>query len=113
MTSQPIEQRRILRTEIPGPASQILHARKLAAVSAGVSTGLPAYIERGAGGILVDADGNHLIDFGSGIAVTSVGNGAPAGRRGGATTDRRASPTPASWSTLTRSTSRSARSSTS
>ncbi len=77
MTSQPIEQRRILRTEIPGPASQILHARKLAAVSAGVSTGLPAYIERGAGGILVDADDNHLIDFGSGIAVTSVGNGAP------------------------------------
>jgi 4-aminobutyrate aminotransferase/(S)-3-amino-2-methylpropionate transaminase len=77
MTSQPIEQRRILRTQIPGPASQILHARKLAAVSAGVSTGLPAYIERGAGGILVDADDNHLIDFGSGIAVTSVGNGAP------------------------------------
>ncbi len=77
MTSQPIEQRRILRTAIPGPASQALQARKLAAVSAGVSTGLPAYVERGAGGILVDADGNQLIDFGSGIAVTSVGNGAP------------------------------------
>lgn len=30
------------------------------------------------GGILVDADGNHLIDFGSGIAVTTVGNAAPA-----------------------------------
>ena len=27
------------------------------------------------GGILVDADGNQLIDFGSGIAVTTVGNG--------------------------------------
>ncbi len=75
--STPIKQRRILRTEIPGPASQALHARKLAAVSAGVSTGLPAYIERAAGGILVDADGNQLIDFGSGIAVTSVGNAAP------------------------------------
>ena len=73
----PIEQRRVLRTAIPGPASQALHARKLAAVSAGVSTGLPAYIERAAGGILVDADGNQLIDFGSGIAVTSVGNAAP------------------------------------
>jgi 4-aminobutyrate aminotransferase/(S)-3-amino-2-methylpropionate transaminase len=77
MTSEPIEQRRILRTAVPGPASQALQARKLAAVSAGVSTGLPAYVERGAGGILVDADGNQLIDFGSGIAVTSVGNGAP------------------------------------
>ncbi|MBK6443120.1 MAG: 4-aminobutyrate--2-oxoglutarate transaminase [Actinomycetales bacterium] len=75
--STPIEQRRILRTAIPGPASQALHARKLAAVSSGVSTGLPAYIERAAGGILVDADGNQLIDFGSGIAVTSVGNAAP------------------------------------
>ena len=46
MTSQPIEQRRILRTQIPGPASQILHARKLAAVSAGVSTGCLLYTSR-------------------------------------------------------------------
>src|SRR5213078_3450161 len=29
------------------------------------------------GGVLVDADGNSLIDFGSGIAVVSVGNSAP------------------------------------
>ena len=77
MTAQPIEQRRVLKTAIPGPRSQALQARKLASVSAGVSTGLPIYVERGAGGILVDADGNQLIDFGSGIAVTSVGNGAP------------------------------------
>ena len=33
---------------------------------------------RAGGGVLVDVDGNHLIDFGSGIAVTSVGNAAPA-----------------------------------
>ena len=77
MTAQPIEQRRILKTAIPGPRSQALHARKLASVSTGVSTGLPIYVERGAGGILVDADDNQLIDFGSGIAVTTVGNGAP------------------------------------
>ena len=75
MTAQPIEQHRVLKTAIPGPRSQALQARKLASVSAGVSTGLPIYVERGAGGILVDADGNQLIDFGSGIAVTSVGNG--------------------------------------
>ena len=41
MTAQPIEQRRILKTAIPGPRSQALHARKLASVSTGVSTGLP------------------------------------------------------------------------
>jgi 4-aminobutyrate aminotransferase / (S)-3-amino-2-methylpropionate transaminase / 5-aminovalerate transaminase len=71
-------QSRKLVTSIPGPRSQQLHARKAAAVSAGVGVGLPAYIERAAGGILVDVDGNHLIDFGSGIAVTTVGNSAPA-----------------------------------
>lgn len=72
-----IEQKRVLNTAIPGPRSQALHERKLAAVSAGVGTGLPVYVEKAAGGILVDVDGNQLIDFGSGIAVTTVGNGNP------------------------------------
>jgi 4-aminobutyrate aminotransferase/(S)-3-amino-2-methylpropionate transaminase len=72
-----VDQQRRLVTSIPGPRSQELHARKAAAVSAGIGVGLPAYIERAAGGILVDVDGNHLIDFGSGIAVTSVGGSAP------------------------------------
>jgi 4-aminobutyrate aminotransferase / (S)-3-amino-2-methylpropionate transaminase / 5-aminovalerate transaminase len=73
----PIEQRRILRTAIPGPRSELLHKRKLSAVSAGVGTLLPIYVERAGGGIVVDVDGNQLIDFGSGIAVTTVGNAAP------------------------------------
>jgi 4-aminobutyrate aminotransferase/(S)-3-amino-2-methylpropionate transaminase len=38
---------------------------------------LPAFVERGADGLLIDVDGNQLIDFGSGIAVTGVGNPAP------------------------------------
>lgn len=70
-----IEQKRILATTVPGPRSAELAARKSAAVSAGVGTGLPAYIVKGEGGILLDVDGNHLIDFGSGIAVSTVGNG--------------------------------------
>ncbi|HEX4705155.1 MAG TPA: 4-aminobutyrate--2-oxoglutarate transaminase [Pseudonocardiaceae bacterium] len=72
-----IEQRRHLATAIPGPKSVALHARKAAAVSVGVSNALPVYVERAGGGILVDVDGNSLIDFGSGIAVTTVGNAAP------------------------------------
>jgi 4-aminobutyrate aminotransferase / (S)-3-amino-2-methylpropionate transaminase / 5-aminovalerate transaminase len=72
-----VEQRRVLRTAIPGPQSQELHARKTSAVAAGVGVTLPVYVVSAGGGILVDADGNHLIDFGSGIAVTSVGNAAP------------------------------------
>jgi 4-aminobutyrate aminotransferase/(S)-3-amino-2-methylpropionate transaminase len=34
-------------------------------------------VERAGGGIIVDVDGNQLIDFGAGIAVVSVGNAAP------------------------------------
>ena len=72
-----ITQKRHLATEIPGPRSQALHARKQAAVSAGIGNALPVYVERAGGGILVDVDGNQLIDFGSGIAVTTVGNASP------------------------------------
>jgi 4-aminobutyrate aminotransferase/(S)-3-amino-2-methylpropionate transaminase len=72
-----VPQQRLLKTEIPGPRSVELHARKQAAVSSGVGTTLPVYVERAGGGIIVDADGNQLIDFGAGIAVVSVGNAAP------------------------------------
>src|SRR6266516_6635524 len=72
-----VPQHRLVKTAIPGPRSAELHARKAAAVAPGVGTTLPVYVERAGGGILVDADGNQLIDFGSGIAVVSVGNAAP------------------------------------
>ncbi len=72
-----VEQKRVLATAIPGPRSVELHARKTAAVSSGVGATLPVYVERAGGGIIVDVDGNQLIDFGSGIAVVSVGNAAP------------------------------------
>ncbi len=72
-----VTQKRLLRTEIPGPKSLELHARRNRAVPSGVSTALPIYITDAGGGIVVDVDGNQLIDFGSGIAVVSVGNAAP------------------------------------
>ena len=72
-----VAQERRLITDIPGPKSVGMMARKAEAVSAGVGVGLPAFIERAGGGVLVDVDGNHLIDMGSGIAVTSVGNANP------------------------------------
>ena len=76
MTALPQERR--LVTTVPGPKSQELHARRGAAVAAGVSSVLPVYAARAAGGIVEDVDGNRLIDFGSGIAVTSVGAAAEA-----------------------------------
>jgi 4-aminobutyrate aminotransferase/(S)-3-amino-2-methylpropionate transaminase len=71
-----VKQERLLVTEIPGPRSVELLARTRQAVARGVGITLPVFIEEAGGGILVDADGNHLIDFGSGIAVTNVGNSA-------------------------------------
>jgi 4-aminobutyrate aminotransferase/(S)-3-amino-2-methylpropionate transaminase len=70
------QERRVV-TAIPGPRSTELHARKTAAVAGGVGTVLPIYITAAGGGVLVDVDGNSLIDLGAGIAVTSVGNAAP------------------------------------
>ncbi|EME50886.1 4-aminobutyrate--2-oxoglutarate transaminase [Amycolatopsis decaplanina] len=72
------ETQRRLRTEIPGPASRALQERRAAVVAAGVSSVLPVYVTSAEGGLLTDADGNVLIDFGSGIAVTNVGHAAPA-----------------------------------
>ena len=71
-----LAQERRLVTEIPGPRSRALLARREAAVAPGVATMLPVFVARAGGGVLVDADGNSLIDFGSGIAVVSVGNAA-------------------------------------
>lgn len=76
-TDNDVVQELRLVTEVPGPRSHALLARKTNAVSAGVGVTLPVFITRAGGGILVDADDNHLIDFGSGIAVTTVGNGNP------------------------------------
>ena len=72
-----LPQERRLVTEIPGPRSRELQARKSAAVSSAVGTVMPVYAEAAGGGVLVDVDGNSLIDLGSGIAVTTVGNSNP------------------------------------
>ena len=72
-----LPQERKLVTAIPGPKSQEMLARKNAAVAAGVGVALPVSIVAAGGGVMVDADGNSLIDLGSGIAVTGVGNSAP------------------------------------
>ncbi len=72
-----LEQSRYLATAIPGPRSQELIDRKSAAVSRGVGNTMPVYAARAFGGIVEDVDGNRLIDLGSGIAVTTIGNASP------------------------------------
>jgi 4-aminobutyrate aminotransferase / (S)-3-amino-2-methylpropionate transaminase / 5-aminovalerate transaminase len=73
-----VEQARRVVTDIPGPRSLELEARRAQAVAPGVSSVLPVYVEQASGAILIDVDGNALIDLGSGIAVVSVGHSAPA-----------------------------------
>jgi 4-aminobutyrate aminotransferase/(S)-3-amino-2-methylpropionate transaminase len=58
-------------------SSSDLHKRRSAAVARGVSSMISSYVDHAAGGTLTDVDGRQWIDFGSGIAVTSVGNAAP------------------------------------
>jgi 4-aminobutyrate aminotransferase/(S)-3-amino-2-methylpropionate transaminase len=72
-----VEQSRHLVTEIPGPASLQLSKRRAAAVSRGITSVMPVFAARAAGGIVEDVDGNRLIDLGAGIAVTNIGNAAP------------------------------------
>ena len=72
-----LEQSRRLVTEIPGPTSRDLIERKVSAVPRGVGNTMPVYVARAGGGIVEDVDGNRLIDLGSGIAVTTIGNAAP------------------------------------
>jgi 4-aminobutyrate aminotransferase / (S)-3-amino-2-methylpropionate transaminase / 5-aminovalerate transaminase len=72
-----LPQERRLVTEVPGPRSRAIAARRAAAVSSAVGSTMPVYAAAAGGGVLVDVDGNSFIDLGSGIAVTTVGNSAP------------------------------------
>jgi 4-aminobutyrate aminotransferase / (S)-3-amino-2-methylpropionate transaminase / 5-aminovalerate transaminase len=72
-----LEQNRHLVTEIPGPRSRALMARRQAALPTGVGTTLPVFAARASGGIVEDVDGNRFIDLAAGIAVTTVGSSAP------------------------------------
>src|SRR5512139_3098635 len=69
-----LKQERRLVTEVPGPKSRELFDRRNKVVARGVSTTLPVFVTQASGAVLADVDGNQLIDFGSGIAVTSVGH---------------------------------------
>ncbi|MCS3779471.1 4-aminobutyrate--2-oxoglutarate transaminase [Tsukamurella ocularis] len=72
-----LPQVRNLVTALPGPESARLTERRRSAVAGGVGSSVPVYAADADGGVIVDVDGNSLIDLGSGIAVTSVGASDP------------------------------------
>ena len=72
-----LTQERRLVTAIPGPKSLEALKRRTESTSAGLGMAIPVVIERASDAILLDIDGNQIIDLGSGIGVVNVGNAAP------------------------------------
>jgi 4-aminobutyrate aminotransferase/(S)-3-amino-2-methylpropionate transaminase len=66
-----------LVTEIPGPKSRALLARREQAVPRGVPVVTPIAVVHAEGAVITDADGNRLIDFGGGIGVVNTGHRHP------------------------------------
>lgn len=66
-----------LVTEIPGPRSRELMARRDAAVVAGLGRATPIAVAEASGALVTDVDGNTLLDFVSGIGTLAVGHCPP------------------------------------
>src|SRR5258707_10597153 len=68
-----------IRTEIPGPRSRALMARREAAVPRGPYNSAPIFMASAEGSTLEDVDGNRYLDFAGGIWCLHVGHRAPPG----------------------------------
>jgi 4-aminobutyrate aminotransferase/(S)-3-amino-2-methylpropionate transaminase len=66
-----------IKTEIPGPRSRELMARRIAAIPRGVSHSTPIFAASADGVRITDVDGNIYLDFAGGIGVMNVGHSAP------------------------------------
>jgi 4-aminobutyrate aminotransferase/(S)-3-amino-2-methylpropionate transaminase len=66
-----------LRTEVPGPRSRAILARKDKVIAAPLSVYLPVVVESGRGALLTDVDGNTFIDFTGGVGCLNVGHAHP------------------------------------
>lgn len=63
-----------LVTEIPGPRSKAILARRESAIPRGNAKLTPISIESAHGSLVTDADGNQLIDLAGGIGVLGLGH---------------------------------------
>ncbi|MDH3249854.1 MAG: aminotransferase class III-fold pyridoxal phosphate-dependent enzyme [Acidimicrobiia bacterium] len=63
-----------LRTEIPGPKSMEIVARREAATPSGAAKLTQIAVDRAHGALVTDVDGNRLIDLAGGIGVLAVGH---------------------------------------
>lgn len=63
-----------IRTEIPGPRSRVLMARREAAIPRGPYHSTPIFAAKAEGAMLEDVDGNRFIDFAGGIGCANMGH---------------------------------------
>src|ERR1041385_3713813 len=63
-----------LKTEIPGPKSRALAARREAAIPRGLSHATPVYVSHAEDAWIEDVDGNRFIDFAGGIGCINTGH---------------------------------------
>ncbi len=66
-----------LKTEIPGPKSLAMAARREVATAKGAAKLTQVAIDHASGSAVVDVDGNMLLDFAGGIGVLAVGHCPP------------------------------------
>ena len=66
-----------IRTEIPGPKSRALMARREAAIPRGPYHATPLFAAKAEGAVIEDVDGNRFIDFAGGIGCLNLGHRAP------------------------------------
>ncbi len=66
-----------LKTQLPGPNSRALMARRSDAIPRGVYASTPLFIHHAEGALIEDVDGNRLLDLGGGIGCTNVGHRNP------------------------------------
>jgi 4-aminobutyrate aminotransferase / (S)-3-amino-2-methylpropionate transaminase / 5-aminovalerate transaminase len=66
-----------IRSEIPGPRSRALLARREAAIPRGPSNATPIFASRADGAVIEDVDGNRYLDFAGGIGCLNVGHRSP------------------------------------
>ena len=66
-----------IRTELPGPKSCALMARREAAVPRGLYHATPLFAAKAEGAVIEDVDGNRFLDFAGGIGCLNVGHRAP------------------------------------
>ena len=66
-----------LKTELPGPKSRALSARRAAAVTRGVGFSSGIAVLQADNAVITDVDGNRLVDFAGGIGVMNAGHRHP------------------------------------